>query len=1632
MSIPILQNIPRDPSLFDPFNPILVQSLSPEISSTTHRKIQQIPGIPSSNPCSDGSSRVAPKLPPRDYPKNSVISQSSSILNNNYYNQTNSQETKELLRIINQSDISSIEIILEDKHKRLKELAYNYEQVINKFTKYRNSEFRDFSRFYRGNLDKISAIHDSFAKINPSLLNSKKSSVYEDYGYGNIALSSTHTNNSLLPKEGIYMNPKAGSSTPYGKQTSSVSSVFQVGSPSSSSIENNNNNNSQLYMDQPSLHLHPALPPLLPQKTIKNLSKQSQNEINSLEDKIIENLALQQFLASHHSTSMPSETKLFLQITGCQKTDLSIKYNTIDDLIKFDFQDSNSQKEFPGLCNALDMLCNKIKQVDQLTFEIVNAETDVLKSPNSLLRQLIGSCQHPSVTVRSDHDRLQSRATSEASNLQKPPSLPPKSNSKSSTSQITSVSGINYNGSLSNALKSLSSTNDDNSNKKHQKTSRSKDWLAKIGIGSSRNNSKTSSITNSISNISAFEIQHPQHFYEENNQVERITSIEELKNSRDIAMNKSLSKEDLSNLLAGLEMQDKQEKMSDNNRLSFPKIGPRHARAKSNPQDLLNFGRMVVGIGSLGLVSDKSLEPTSSRKKYSKSRSKSREKPGRYQNQHTTRQRSSHSLCSESNSSKRNSVFGTPKINKSPLLTPRSKGSSIMSIDNIEIHPNKIDNTPSLGYYADSNSILVSRKPANSTIEEVISSTSTCQFTNSNRSDVTVKDKNPLKNTLFRHAERNQDELFDKNVKKNSFHGPNKQNSLYDFDDPVEQHIEPEEKLRKHSDILEESPEMINSTRDSLMDSDKSLKHRVSGLSNENQNQNDEVESEFRERKGSNRPSAIKMGKTDISLSYELGLEQNPSWKKPEITRQGNYTGGRGLTRGRQERSAFANKNAWLNNLKDNGSIIPFKNLKIKHKNEASGHFGQIYIAVHAREKKILRSIDISQARTIIPRKDFEKSISTFKASCRNVRSIPHETINLLHGISATDQDIDLLMEEQNNQDNARRARKNAKKNDLSRRNLRFGQKGNSEATSFSIANTQLSISSAINSAGSAGSLASESHGIATGQLIGAEIDSNKPITFTFEEPNSNTPEATSSDNHTGSTPLQSPLLPALEEDQSETNFDNETIDGGDFDNNNEKLENKSKLVLTESQRMFNRNEHLMKATITLLTRIIDQSNLKLILVYEQMHNARNLVEVVTQNLLEIPIIKAFEDIITAIAFLHEKKVIHQDIRGKNVYFCKQYESGQQSIKISDANIQGLVPLLPNRYTVTWQYGNMNDSEKRSQIAIKHGYISFPYERLFYYAPELFIRLFENCRKPEFKNKLNNLIDNSVASTDKDYDENDFDDDIFNNQSAAANKRKEEGVTLTDPNKGTNVFFKSDFELQCRRANSTVHRNLMVFSEMMDTCSSEKTDWYSCGTILYYLLTAHLPFREAFTQIVKEEQNPIRPSNLSTSNKNKNKNNSNYTTTNQVLYKILPSTETIIYHKTRKQAWELNPKDPGYNNRKSLYCPIEDLRFKDISKIGSEASHISEIINQNSIIMKKFKNLIKRFWAFSPENRPKYNEIRTALDVISEEIEAVKNSQIFMGPKTLGIKRAPFSKSLNYGSNQNVGGFDSNFDQSFQ
>ena len=126
MSIPILQNIPRDPSLFDPFNPLLVQvSLSPEISSTTHRKIQQLPGIPSSNPCYHGNSKVAPKLPPRDYPKNSVISQSSSNNNNNnyYYNQTNSQETKELLRIINQSDINSIEIILEDKHKRLKQLA---------------------------------------------------------------------------------------------------------------------------------------------------------------------------------------------------------------------------------------------------------------------------------------------------------------------------------------------------------------------------------------------------------------------------------------------------------------------------------------------------------------------------------------------------------------------------------------------------------------------------------------------------------------------------------------------------------------------------------------------------------------------------------------------------------------------------------------------------------------------------------------------------------------------------------------------------------------------------------------------------------------------------------------------------------------------------------------------------------------------------------------------------------------------------------------------------------------------------------------------------------------------------------------------------------------------------------------------------------------------------------------------------------------------------------------------------------------------------------------------------------------------------------------------------------------------
>lgn len=89
----------------------------------------------------------------------------------------------------------------------------------------------------------------------------------------------------------------------------------------------------------------------------------------------------------------------------------------------------------------------------------------------------------------------------------------------------------------------------------------------------------------------------------------------------------------------------------------------------------------------------------------------------------------------------------------------------------------------------------------------------------------------------------------------------------------------------------------------------------------------------------------------------------------------------------------------------------------------------------------------------------------------------------------------------------------------------------------------------------------------------------------------------------------------------------------------------------------------------------------------------------------------SFPFLSNAVGFLHSRKVIHQDLRGKNIYFVKK--ANVQTVKISDSNIQGLIPLIPNRYTVNYQYSNME--KKKSQIALKEGYIAFPYEPLFYW-----------------------------------------------------------------------------------------------------------------------------------------------------------------------------------------------------------------------------------------------------------------------------------------------------------------------------
>merc|ERR1712154_473499 len=97
------------------------------------------------------------------------------------------------------------------------------------------------------------------------------------------------------------------------------------------------------------------------------------------------------------------------------------------------------------------------------------------------------------------------------------------------------------------------------------------------------------------------------------------------------------------------------------------------------------------------------------------------------------------------------------------------------------------------------------------------------------------------------------------------------------------------------------------------------------------------------------------------------------------------------------------------------------------------------------------------------------------------------------------------------------------------------------------------------------------------------------------------------------------------------------------------------------------------------------------------------------------------------LSYLHQRGIIHQDLRGNNIIICNDKE-----IKISDSNLQGLLPLFPHKHTVSIKYG----SKKENIIAVKPSSLSIPYENVHYYAPELLKEFIVNTLEPPKKSKF--------------------------------------------------------------------------------------------------------------------------------------------------------------------------------------------------------------------------------------------------------------------------------------------------------
>lgn len=156
-------------------------------------------------------------------------------------------------------------------------------------------------------------------------------------------------------------------------------------------------------------------------------------------------------------------------------------------------------------------------------------------------------------------------------------------------------------------------------------------------------------------------------------------------------------------------------------------------------------------------------------------------------------------------------------------------------------------------------------------------------------------------------------------------------------------------------------------------------------------------------------------------------------------------------------------------------------------------------------------------------------------------------------------------------------------------------------------------------------------------------------------------------------------------------------------------------------------------------------------------------------------------------------------------------------------------------------------------------------------------------------------------------------------------------------------------------ADNTAIRNKLIYNKMFEELSSEDTDWYSFGTIVYYLFTGHLPYKDQYKQPgVASPQVKLQ----------------------QTTY-ILPNIQTIIFNKL-------------YGNTCSQI--INTMQFNNICKNSSNAAKINYFRDMNSDLDKsEIKQLIKKLWKCGMSREEKashklnFNEIRESLQKISQD-----------------------------------------------